>query len=496
MIRKVSTLIAVLAATIGISRGAQAQSTTAVPRDNVSATTFVPAAGAGNYLMVDGASVSGHMAGTAGILLDYADRPFVLYDATCPGGNTSACTLTGTSKTLVNYTATAFLHGSFALSNRFQIGLVVPLTLSNGQPFQFNHDGTPILVAQGGTAFGIGDTRISLKANILGGEHLSVGAVIYGTVPLAQATASDHFLGDKGPMLGGHLISEFVANRFHIAVNLGGFWRESATFLSTSVGPRVTYGVAASYDITPLVAVLGEMTGSASFSANLAENTLEGRLAARMRTGDFVFTLGGGVGLISGLGVPLVRANAGAAWSPDRGDRDNDGIPDRSDACPTDPEDRDGFDDEDGCPEPDNDNDGFPDSQDQCPDAAEDRDGFQDEDGCPDSDNDGDGIQDGYDSCPNVAEDMDGDRDDDGCPDNDRDRDGIDDDHDRCPDQAEDTDGYGDDDGCPETDFDNDGVDDEHDQCPDQAEDRDGVEDDDGCPEAAGPSTTPHTRRH
>jgi hypothetical protein len=66
---------------------------------------------------------------------------------------------------------------------------------------------------------------------------------------------------------------------------------------------------------------------------------------------------------------------------------------------------------------PDMDGDGTLDDTDQCPDVAEDRDGFQDADGCPEPDNDGDGILDVDDKCPNVPETMNGFEDTDGCPD-------------------------------------------------------------------------------
>ena len=82
-------------------------------------------------------------------------------------------------------------------------------------------------------------------------------------------------------------------------------------------------------------------------------------------------------------------------------DTDGDGIPDVSDLCPTVPEDKDGFQDEDGCPDLDNDQDGIPDTLDKCPNEPEDKDGFEDEDGCPDLDNDKDGIPDTSDLCPN-----------------------------------------------------------------------------------------------
>ncbi|NMC69480.1 MAG: hypothetical protein GYA57_05340 [Myxococcales bacterium] len=59
-------------------------------------------------------------------------------------------------------------------------------------------------------------------------------------------------------------------------------------------------------------------------------------------------------------------------------DEDFDGIADPGDQCPAEPEDRDGFRDEDGCPDPDNDGDGVSDVDDMCPQDPEDMDGQQD----------------------------------------------------------------------------------------------------------------------
>jgi OOP family OmpA-OmpF porin len=115
------------------------------------------------------------------------------------------------------------------------------------------------------------------------------------------------------------------------------------------------------------------------------------------------------------------------------GDLDGDGILDNVDKCPRVPEDLDGFEDSDGCPEDDNDKDGIADKIDACPNDPEDRDNFEDDDGCPDLDNDKDGIADKIDACPNDPEDKDGFEDDDGCPDLDNDKDGIPDKDDKCP---------------------------------------------------------------
>jgi len=104
-------------------------------------------------------------------------------------------------------------------------------------------------------------------------------------------------------------------------------------------------------------------------------------------------------------------------YGPRMGDADLDGIADNIDDCPHAAEDFDGFQDEDGCPDPDNDGDGIPDVDDECPGRAEDFDGFEDADGCPDIDNDGDGILDADDQCPNAAETFNRYEDTDGCPD-------------------------------------------------------------------------------
>ena len=162
------------------------------------------------------------------------------------------------------------------------------------------------------------------------------------------------------------------------------------------------------------------------------------------------------VGTGFGTRADQLLVTTGLTWSPQpgssssRGDRDGDGIPDSLDACPDEPEDRDGYQDEDGCPDLDNDGDGIPDARDRCPNEPEDKDGFQDEDGCPDPDNDLDGIPDSVDRCPNDPEDKDGFEDEDGCPDPDNDHDGIPDSKDKCPNDPETFNGFQDEDGCPD----------------------------------------------
>ncbi len=159
-------------------------------------------------------------------------------------------------------------------------------------------------------------------------------------------------------------------------------------------------------------------------------------------------------------------------------DRDGDGILDDQDQCPNEPEDFDGFQDEDGCPDLDNDGDGILDGADRCPLAY----GPLENAGCPEvqaADSDGDGIPDDQDKCPYQPEDMDGFEDEDGCSDIDNDGDGLLDSADRCPNEAGPPTLY----GCPNLDKDGDGIPDAADKSPNEPEDMGGFEDEDGCPD-------------
>jgi len=128
------------------------------------------------------------------------------------------------------------------------------------------------------------------------------------------------------------------------------------------------------------------------------------------------------------------------------GDRDGDGYLDPDDQCPDQPENFNGYQDQDGCPDdPDTDGDGIPDSRDACRIEPEDHDSYLEEDGCPEADNDADGVLDAVDNCRNEAEDPDGYNDQDGCPDPDNDQDTVVDTTDRCPNEA----GPVDNQGCP-----------------------------------------------
>jgi outer membrane protein OmpA-like peptidoglycan-associated protein len=92
-----------------------------------------------------------------------------------------------------------------------------------------------------------------------------------------------------------------------------------------------------------------------------------------------------------GLWVPLGGVKRYQYVDPDTGeppedkDPDRDGFSGTDDKCPDRPEDEDGHDDRDGCPDIDNDLDRVLDIADKCPSTSESMNGFEDDDGCPEA---------------------------------------------------------------------------------------------------------------
>ncbi|MDQ3365764.1 MAG: OmpA family protein [Myxococcota bacterium] len=218
---------------------------------------------------------------------------------------------------------------------------------------------------------------------------------------------------------------------------------------------RIGYGRCRRHDGDPCSSITGADYVSGAGAGDLTTLATGGvffRVSA-----DVTASVMAGTGQLGARGED-VRFTTGLVWAPQpagaaapgRNDKDGDRVSDVVDSCVGEPEDHDGFQDEDGCPDDDNDGDGLADGEDRCPDEPEDRDGFEDSDGCPETDNDKDSIPDVTDRCPDEPEDRDGFEDDDGCPDADNDRDGFADAVDRCPNDAETVNGIEDDDGCPD----------------------------------------------
>jgi OOP family OmpA-OmpF porin len=223
-------------------------------------------------------------------------------------------------------------------------------------------------------------------------------------------------------------------------------------------GDLATFGVGLSLRVFDAFEVVGEtygtylLEGESDDRQKLSEELLGG-VKLYIEQNSYFMIGGGSRAFSTGFEAADVRLVLGFVFEPTIGDRDGDTFKDDEDDCPDDPEDFDGFQDYDGCPEPDNDNDGILDGDDACPNIPEDHDNDEDEDGCPEGeegDRDGDGLVDSRDKCPDDPEDRDGFEDEDGCPDPDNDKDRIPDVRDRCPNDPENYNGHQDEDGCPD----------------------------------------------
>ncbi len=222
------------------------------------------------------------------------------------------------------------------------------------------------------------------------------------------------FLSDRGFAFAPKLALERSFGPLRLLANVG--WRlRTATgqYLNLYVGQEFLLGGGAIFTVPQLskltnVEFLAELNvvtpAEAPFTfrdADALKTPFELLIGARAMVGEHwraQLTIGKGLGA-NGYGRETIRFALGFSYvNLALADRDGDGIPDKVDACIDLPEDKDGYQDEDGCPEEnppgDRDGDGVPDKVDLCPDTP----GPSQLEGCPDRD--GDQIPDIQDKCP------------------------------------------------------------------------------------------------
>jgi len=419
---------------------------------NFPVVNFHPAVNPEGFYVTEWGKTLPHLTPTAALILNYAHRPLELLNADDGSFDHS----------LVNYQFNADLMLGIGFYSRFEVGLALPITLAQGT------DGLEALGRSPGASLsgGLGDIRLIPKVRLLTKSIFSLALA----APLSLPTGSDsNLLGDESVTWTPQAVAAVELKRVALAFNLGYTIRKEQGFdppggkQHVSVDDAVPMSIAARARVWKELDVLGDMYWAISTNeVDKEEVPLELLLGGRY-TFPFglIANLGFGAGLTQGLGTPAFRILAGVGYIFKRKeppppapvvdlDPDKDGILNPDDACPNDPEDKDGFEDTDGCPEADNDKDGILDADDKCPNDPEDKDSFEDEDGCPDTDNDKDGILDADDKCPMEPEDKDGFEDEDGCPDTDNDKDTILDVKDQCPMEPEVFNGVDDEDGCPD----------------------------------------------
>ncbi|HLT29420.1 MAG TPA: OmpA family protein [Myxococcaceae bacterium] len=326
-------------------------------------------------------------------------------------------------------------HALFAwqLHRRIELGFDVPFTFYQHDNFQLLRDQGFGL--DGVNAIGLGDIRVMPRVSILSPRDFPIGlaVVLDTTLPTGDKRS---FLGERGFTFAPSAAAELPIGPLRVLANAGVKLRQPSQFLQQYVSNEATFGAGVIYRLPDLgkltdVEALAEMHLStpleAPFTFRNADSlktpweVLVGGRAKVAKGWGVELDIGRGVTWHPSYGRPALRVMASAVWTWESADRDGDGIPDDRDQCPDEPEDRDGFQDSDGCPDPDNDGDGIPDELDRCPDLP----GPEEFNGCPDTD--GDGTPDELDRCPELP----GPKEFDGCPDTDFDT--VPDHLDKCP---------------------------------------------------------------
>ncbi len=485
-----------------------------------------------------------------GWIFNYAHNPLVINATDQPG----APTREDREGWLVRNRLGSNLMGTFGLTNWLSLGFDLPIYFwQTSRDFAINGNtgnASDLTFGSTATSGGVGDLRVIPKFNLLGegDDFLSLAVLVPISLPTGFGINSprdsgfvynDNYFNYGG---GNEWYQRFTAHpeaaltldfdKFIVGANLGYRWRHPLDFdidetnSQILVGSDWTYALGFGIDFSQFdddekdarhlvsIELVGATADRAPFGLFVQDddftwedsadfmNTLELMLGYRTDLNDkLVFDAGLGTGVVNGFGVPDWRVFAGVRYAPKAEaakDTDGDGIYDHEDQCPLEPEDKDDFEDKDGCPDPDNDGDTVLDVDDKCPNKP----GSPTNAGCPIDDADGDGVLDADDLCPEIP----GTVERKGCPISDKDQDGIPDDQDKCPEQAgpesrqgcplADKDGDGIEDsedkcpdvagprmfgGCPDTD--GDGIPDNVDKCPKEPETINGNEDEDGCPD-------------
>jgi hypothetical protein len=346
--------LAVLAALAGPTRAQPATDAFGIER-------FRLAPDRDGLLDVDAASVPEHLTWGVGVWLGFAHDPLVVYDRDMTPVDA-----------LVARRLTTGLAGSIALWDRVELGLGLELVgYQRGAA-------TEVTILALPTA-GIGDVRVAPKVRIARFGVVDLAVVPTVIVPMGSPRG---YLREAGPVFAPELAASAVHGRVRGAANLGYRIRErvqtAGLVIDDEAFVRAALGVTLGAPRAPMIELVASMSAAAPLAGRDANQVaIEVLLGAARRVAPGIAVqLAGGAGLDNGFGVPDwrvvlgVRVARGDAPAPATFERpgdppigtgptpvvdpdpDRDGITGERDRCPDEPEDLDGFEDEDGCPDP------------------------------------------------------------------------------------------------------------------------------------------------
>ncbi|MCB9679694.1 MAG: OmpA family protein [Alphaproteobacteria bacterium] len=272
-----------------------------------------------------GGAPEGHFIGRS--VLHYANHPLVFVDGS------------GESTAVVSDVVQLSLLAGYA-RGPVRLGIDAPIYLRSAG-------------IEGGET-GIGDLAGDLKLTFADRRKAPIGFAVSGRVTFPTTTV-DAALGSRGlgyevaaivdKDLGPLLVAANIGTRGIPDADLENLRWSDQLMGRVGLGYAISEGAGVSLDVGTHVPYANVVAGA------LPAEAIAGGWG---RISDALVLRGGmGSGFTTGIGAPRYRVITGISYEPRAAqDGDGDGIVDRRDACPDTPEDADGFEDLDGCPEP------------------------------------------------------------------------------------------------------------------------------------------------
>jgi OOP family OmpA-OmpF porin len=343
--------------------------------DGLDGERFQPAVGTQRAFSVEHPETPFHLGWGLGAFFDVADDSVVERDQDT--GDVVSRPL--------DTAASLDLLGTIGFFGWSELGVHLPLqVVYDGDPY---NNGAVMLDPSGG----VGDLRLVPKVLVLRTgsleNHFLLGLALPISLPTGDAEA---IRGDDGVTIEPRLLAALHLGRIELGGNLGYKFRGThpdGIPWADEIAIAFNAEVGIIEDSLWFQAELfgGKQVNTDVEGADFPFEALAGLVYGL--TENFDLHGGAGLGFTDGLGDPDFRVVAGIRYRHNAPrhegfeDSDEDGVLDKDDDCPTEVEDADGFEDDDGCPEEDNDEDGIPDDKDECPDLPEEPGG--DGDGCP-----------------------------------------------------------------------------------------------------------------
>lgn len=267
---------------------------------------------------------------------EYAHEPLVSY----PAG--------GDPRDIVGSTHGLHLNMGAVVHERVRVDVAAPLFFN-----AMNERGS-------GTHAALGDIRLTGLVELLVPEAeddgLGLGVVARLSLPSGEDRAG---LGDPSVRFEPSLAMSWASGPLSVAANAGFDLRQSIEERGGLTNPsRFTAGAAVGMAVAEQTGVTleGRLAAPLKGQQQPGQATpAELLLSARQQFGESLHALvGAAAGVGPGVGAAEYRLLAGVGWTFGRDadvDRDADGLRDRDDTCPREPETANGYRDEDGCPD-------------------------------------------------------------------------------------------------------------------------------------------------